>query len=69
MIDEFNRVVHHTAKAYDLPVIESAPVVDPMWDAAGDYKHPHGVVLEALATLVHRTLLRSSRKRRGTVGS
>lgn len=69
MIDEFNRLVHRTAKAYDLHVIDSAPVVEPMWDAASDYKHPHGVVLEALAILVHRTLLRSSRKGRGEFGS
>ena len=64
MIDEFNRLARRAAAAHRLPIIDSASVVEPMWDAASDYKHPHGVVLEALATLVHRALSRPVRKKR-----
>lgn len=54
MIDAFNALVYRTAAQIGAPIIHTSRLVGPMWDSAGDYKHPHGVVLHAIGAKVVR---------------
>ena len=58
MVDEFNQIAERLASAHGLPFIDNTDIVSPMWDAAQDWKHPHGVVLEAVANRLWRRVCR-----------
>ena len=59
LVDAYNRAVAAAVESHPhVGYIDNGPIVDPMWDSAGDWCHYHGRVAEAMA---HHTLYQISR--------
>lgn len=59
LVDAYNRAVAAAVESHPhVGYIDNGPILDPMWDSAGDWCHYHGRVAEAMA---HHTLYQVSR--------
>jgi hypothetical protein len=52
LVDELNLIFRRQASAWRVPLISTTDIIGPMWDAAPDWSHPRGVVLEAIVARI-----------------
>lgn len=59
LVDAYNRAVAAAVESHPhVSYIDNGPIVDPMWDSAGDWCHYHRRVADAMA---YHTLYQISR--------